>query len=449
MSTCDRFGMKNVFILKNSDKQVYEINKEITEHGFSDFSPKGISSYFTFRYPVKNLTMFLDISRLDAGSTIMDNGSIRTDWCPQISNKPISENDAIDNVKVLLKKAIIRVVGNRQIIGVTLSGGLDSSLLLAMCRELFPDRKIYTYSCGFYGDDEFEYSREVAKLFSDKHREIILGREDFIGPDSIVPALIKQKGAPLHPNETALAYAEIQARKDLCDIVLSGEGADDIFGGYGHNLRMYTTHNGDNDSFFTYIIDHYRYFTQDERQRLLRPEYCEDIENELNVFKERDCPYEKENLMIYFIQRLHTRGLIERGVNALSFSNFPPAFPFIDEELVDYVNMLPFDLKIHCKDKINLKEINKLSYVEISEKYDTTKYLLKKIAESYLPENIVYRQKKGFPVPFNLWFENDVRWNLSMDIFQTTDISFLDGWKKFMVINLDLFIRIFSSYKLE
>ena len=70
------------------------------------------------------------------------------------------------------------------------------------------------------------------------------------------------------------------------------------------------------------------------------------------------------------------------------------------------------------------------------------------MAEEYLPREIIYRKKVGFPVPFELWFQNDKIWDLDEHVFRTKDISNLSGWKKFMVINLDTFIKIFNAYKI-
>lgn len=448
MLTIDRFGLNNAYYSEDNQSKYYtNIRDLISSNGFDDYSPDGLSSFFTFRYPVLNYTMFEGIEKLDLSQCPLKEITCKNSIFRYSSNTNISEKSAVEKILFLTEDSIKKIVGDKNIIAVTLSGGLDSSLILALCRKIYPRRKIYTYSCGFYGEDEFEYSRKVASMFSDKHEEIVLTKDDFLGPSSIARDLIKHKCAPLHPNETALGYAEKYARQDGCDIVLCGEGADDIFGGYSHNLRMYMKHKGDNINFFYNIIENYRYFSNEERQFILNPKYCRNIENDINIFEEDKCPKKIENLMLYFIQRLHTRGLIERGNNALSFNCFEPGFPFISDELVDYVNQLPFEYKIYNKKPITKEDIEHLSYIDISDKYDEAKYILKKIAEKFLPADIVYRTKKGFPVPFEDWFKDDQHWDLDKNIFKTNDISKFSGWKKYMIINLNMFINIFNSYK--
>ena len=150
-------------------------------------------------------------------------------------------------------------------------------------------------------------------------------------------------------------------------------------------------------------------------------------------------------MMFYFIQRVHTVGLITRGANAMRFNGLPLGFPYIDSHLVNYVNALPFDYKVHWKSPEDQRVAQGKSFWDISEENDIPKYILKKLAEQYLPQALVYRSKCGFPVPFDTWLSDADSWPLDMTIFKTTDISWLDGWKKFMVINLNAFIKEFSG----
>ena len=441
------FGEKNYYYI-NDKIGSNDLKKLVLENGFKDFSSEGISSFFYFRYPIKSFTMFNDIKQLDSKCKLESNGEIKYLWKPNFEIKNLDINKNMEEIERLLLESLNKIIGNKKVIGVTLSGGVDSSLIVALIKKCYPDKTLYTYSCGFYGDDEFEYSRKVAKLFSDKHTEIVLGKDDFIGESSIIKSLIKNKMAPLHPNELPLAIIEKKAKLDLCDIVLCGEGADDIFGGYGKNLRFPFSYSGEKERFYKEFLERYVYFSEEEVKKLIKSDYYIGY-NDLveNVFFENECPENLEDKILYFIQRVHTRGLIERGRNALNYNGFTNGFPFIDENLVEYVNHIPFEQKIAWKKEINLEELKNVK--EISEVYDIPKYLLKKIAEKYLPKDIIYRQKKGFPVPFDKWLQNLNEYPLDKNIFKTQDISFLNGWKKYMVINLNYFIEILNRYKIK
>ena len=108
---------------------------------------------------------------------------------------------------------------------------------------------------------------------------------------------------------------------------------------------------------------------------------------------------------------------------------------------------MPFEFKLAWKSEEDRKKAEKLPFRTVSEKYDTPKFIIKKVAERYLPSEIIYRSKKGFPVPFQKWLGELKEWDFDMNVFTSKDISNFNGWKKFMLINLDAFVKIFSPYK--
>ncbi len=451
-SDTDCFGLNQLYFDTVTQEWFNNLQDKIEQDGFCDYSGAGLSSFLGFRYPVLNHSMFDDITRLDSGESFIKNATsydIKTAWKPVFGEGgQIPFGQAKKKVEDLLLQSIARLIENKKRIGVTLSGGLDSSLIAAMVKQNFPDKEVYTYTCGFYGDDEFEYARIVAGLYSDKHTEFVLYEDDFLGNTSILPDLIRQKCAPLHPNELGLAVAESKAKEDACEIVLCGEGADDIFGGYGQILRMYLNYSGEIKNFPDFFFQRYLYFSVDEIQSILKEKYfVNPVGIGRKIFEEDELPENIQNQVFYFIQRIHTRGLVERGLNALKYNGFGQGFVFADPQLVDYVNALPFNYKIKWKEGVDEKTVQGLNYKEISEQYDIPKYMLKVIAESYLPGTIIYRKKKGFPVPFEKWLSgmNDYPFNKS--VFHDFDLSAFSGLKKFMLVNLNTFIELFSKYK--
>jgi len=416
----------------------------VSKSGFRKVNPEGIASYFTFRYPIGDLTMFAGYKKIPFGHELKK-GKLIKNWYPEFKEKKIGFKIACEKVEKLLINSIKKITKGKKV-AFMVSGGIDSSLIVAIYRKLYPRQKIFTYSAGFYGDDEFEYSRLLAKKLGSIHKEKVLDKEDYVGKKSLLRPLIKRKGEPLHPNEIALANMERMAKKDKCEVVLCGEGADDIFGGYGQNLRMYLNYKKDKP-FFKFFLNNYRYFTLEDRKKVVKDEYLVDDFRLLNRFLDKkEIPKDIRNKVFYFTQKIHTPGLIIRGKNAIRFNNLEPGFPFIDLELVNFVNSLPFDFKVHWKSRKHEKESKNMNFRKISEKMDIPKYILKKIAEKYLPHKIIYRPKYGFPVPFEKWFSDLKEWPLSQEVFKTTDFGEFNGWKKFMLINLNVFIEEFAPF---
>ncbi|MDD2665862.1 MAG: asparagine synthase-related protein [Methanocellales archaeon] len=160
--------------------------------------------------------MFEDYKKIPCCAELKD-GKIQYYWYPKLENDDIAFDRALKRVEELLIKSIEGITSDKKI-AIPLSGDIDSSLILAICRKLYPDKKIYTYSTGFYGEDEFEYSRLVAKKNNSIHKEKVLYKEDFIGENSLLKPLIEQKCEPLHPNKIALANIYIKWRK-VTDVI--------------------------------------------------------------------------------------------------------------------------------------------------------------------------------------------------------------------------------------
>jgi len=438
-----KFGLHTEYIKHDSDKPVEKLQLLIKSEHNIELSPEGITSFMTFRYPIGKQTMFKNIYRVPFGYEF-ENGSYKKTWTPKFSTQNIDMKIAIERIEERLFEKIESETKKKEI-GIVLSGGLDSSLVVALARKLYPMKKIRTYTVGFVGDNEFEYAKLIADLFNTDHNEIELGIDDYLGEKSIIKELIDHKCEPLHPNELALAYAEKKASEDGCEVVLCGEGADDIFGGYGRNLRMYLNFKGSSiEDFLEFFLDNYRYFTLEERKQFIKQEYLvDDLKLSLGELTLEDFPVRLEDAALYITQRLHTPGLITRGLNAITYNGLEGCFPFLDDKLVELVNSLPFEYKVCWKDEESRINAKGLNFREISENYDIPKYILKKTAEKYLPEEIIYRKKYGFPVPFESWMKGINSWDLSRKVFVTNDISSLSGWKKFMLINLDLFVKEF------
>lgn len=422
-----------------------DISSFISQYGFDDYSPEGITSYLTFRYPIGDVTMFEGYKKLPFGHAL-EKGEEVAFWHPRFNGCADSFDEAVEKVNNLLKKAIDKLVVGKNKVAVTISGGIDSSLIVAMLRNHYCDMDIYTYSAGFCGDDEFEYARLVAKENNTIHKEKVLGVEDYIGNKSMLSSLIKFKGTPLHPNELALAELEKMAKEDGCDIVLCGEGSDDIFGGYGQNFRMYLNYDH-RQSFFKFFLDNYRYFTLSDREIISKKYLLDDFELMMKYINPAELDDDIKNWAFYFIQKIHTPGLITRGVNAMRYNGLPLGFPYINDELGEYVNSLPFEYKVAWKSETDRNRAHGDYFRDVSEKYDIPKYVLKKVAEKYLNRKIIYRPKKGFPVPFEKWLGDLRRWDFDSDIFISNDISKYNGWKKFMLINLDTFVKVFAGSK--
>src|SRR5690606_15349848 len=147
----------------------------------------------------------------------------------------IDDETAIARTREGLRRAVSQRMISDVPFGSYLSGGVDSSLVVAMMAQE-KQSLIKTYSIGFdeQGYNEFEYARLVAQRYHTEHKEIVLSADDYF---ELMPKLIGYKDAPLGvPNEVPLWQMSQFLKQDIT-VVLSGEGADELFGGYGRIFR--------------------------------------------------------------------------------------------------------------------------------------------------------------------------------------------------------------------
>ena len=196
--------------------------------------------------------------------------------------------------------------------------------------------------------------------------------------------------------------------KEKITVVLSGEGADELMGGYGRIFQSpfdYTNSKSDL-SFYDYLIKDYEYVPRTMRDSLLntpvnyRKEFDDKIKTEFSLRSN------EENVFKFFHQ-YHVKGLLQRVDMTTMQTSVEARVPFLDHKLIEFVySKIPYDLKLKWKGESEKEEASKLSSKEYSETLDTPKYLLRKLAYKYLPKEIVDRKKVGFPVPLTEWFDN-------------------------------------------
>jgi len=262
------FGLKSWFY--NQKEINPSLSDLVHEKGFNSFSPKGISSYLTFRYPIGDLTMFENVKRVPAGYGY-NLEKLNRYWNPFFAEKVPIDSIPQTTIEQMLIANIKRYAHEK--IGFVISGGIDSSLLVALYRKLFPKKEIRTYVAGFESSNEFNYAQIVANEYETNHTEVVLTKDSF-SPYNKLGSLVSFKGEPVHPNELPLAIVEEYAKYDGCTAVMCGEGADDIFGGYSHILSMYLNYPSmPYEEFMKEFLFHYRYFSLKDREKIINPDY--------------------------------------------------------------------------------------------------------------------------------------------------------------------------------
>lgn len=410
----DRLGIKPLFYFNNGEKLVFSSEiKGILSSGLvkAKFNASAIDEYLGNRYVREPFTFFENIYQLNSGCYIEINESLESkehkywDFPDKFNTDKYYDEE---NLASLFEQELIKSIKYRLIsdvpVGTYLSGGVDSSLITAIVSKNKKE-SLNTFTIGFPEINEFKYSKIIAEKYNTSHQEILMEKKDYLDNQE---RLIGYKDAPLAvPNEIPLAVMSTKL-KEKVTVVLSGEGADELMGGYGRIFRKpfdYDNQNS-NQSFYEYFIMDYEYVSREIRDKFISSPKKYRKEFDKKIVKDFSNKSNEENVFRFF-HKYHVKGLLNRVDMTTMQASVEARVPFLDHNLIEFVyNKIPYDLKLKWNSKIAKQEARNLSSNIYSENLDIPKYLLRKISYNYLPNEIIERKKVGFPVPLTEWFHN-------------------------------------------
>ena len=442
----DRRGVKPLYWAKIGNDILFgsEVKSILASPKFKrDANIDALSSYLTFRQSIDYLTFFKGVEKLAPGHYLVyQNDEIKIKKYYELPIKSLTEDLGesyyIDEVERRLEHSVNKRMMSDVPIGAYLSGGLDSSILVAMMAKNTDNVK--TFSIGY---DSEEYNEEkFAKIVSahcgTEHRQIKIGKEDYI--ENWIK-LIKHKSAPLSiPHEVPLYKMSVELKKHIT-VVLSGEGADELFGGYGRvqkspmdwkkikfiknilgsNLTSFLVNNSRSgsvvknlkyNSHLEHFLSVYNWmpveqkldlFSDDVNDQIMNDEKTLSIISDIFTLTKNISSYDR---VLHFFEKIHLDCLLERLDMMSMAASVEARVPFVDDhELVEFVTQIPFKYKMLWKSKLHKLKAIYNSSSNASEVLDINKYILRKVGSKMLPNSIAYRKKLGFPTPLDDWFK--------------------------------------------
>ena len=354
----------------------------------------------------------------------------------EIPKIPSSEKQgrSLDENVILSRKMIRESVQSQLVsdvpVGGFLSGGLDSSIITKEVDSagFYP---FQTYCIGYSeeGYNEWEYAQDVANSFQFNCQKIEI-KSDLYWNDWLF--LIKQKGLPLStPNEVCI-YQICRFIQRSTPVVLSGEGADELFGGYsvahfgahdyGKSSKKVSFDENNKTSleksliklygrsFFLSRVDHFlllnQWFSGKKKQAILRPEIWAEWSNDRSIleyygnhFKDtNNCSVFDAHLQLH--AKVNLESLLSRIDTASMASSIEVRVPFATTKIAEFLFSIPDQQKMNWVDSKAERIGKNCSALEADEKsLFETKRLLRYAYQSSLPKNILFRKKKSFPSP--------------------------------------------------
>lgn len=373
----DHLGIKPLYIYEDTNRFVFssELLPLLRVNGL-DLEPNidGLASYLTYRYCQAPFTLFRYIRRAEAGTyTRIKHGQAST-W--RFWDLPIREaacnltlDDAAAELKRLLRKSVKQQQMSEVPVGLLLSGGLDSSVIAALCVDAGVSLK--SYNIGFPYLNEFKFSEEVADRFGLPHIAVETTPAEIIGRFDRVVAAMDEPIAD--PACFPLHILCDHIKKDIT-VVLSGEGSDEMLGGYPQYMRTLESPPGPIWEKFDQFCDFSWYFVR-RRLPLRRDVPPHKLWQQRQYFAERSM---LNGMLAYDMKTWLPENLMAKADKILMSHSLEGRFPFLSPQIVEFVSCLPESFKISA---------------------DGGKSILRRTFSSVLPQSILTRPKMGFSVP--------------------------------------------------
>ncbi|MBV9956845.1 MAG: asparagine synthase (glutamine-hydrolyzing) [Acidobacteria bacterium] len=438
----DRLGVKPLYYVHDADGSLYFASeiKALLEAGAvkAEINFGALPDYFANRGTSGDETLFRGVRRLMPGHTLLWRDGeleIRQYW--DVHFTPVepderrhlrSDAEVIDEWRELFREAVrLRLMADVPL-GMFLSGGIDSSAIAAMMSGMVSE-PIKTFSVGFVEREanELSYARMVSEAFRTEHHEITISPQQFFGA---LPRLIWHEDEPLAFDSSVPLYFVSKLAQQHVKVVLTGEGSDELLGGYARYLktlvnlslgrnyealtpsslrglvqkqigylplpvrkklsRTFLSLPSDIESLY---FDNFAVYSRAAQAELLTDEAKEAI-GELNpyaILQQYLAQTDAQNVLdklLYADTKTYLHELLMKQDQMSMAASIESRVPFLDHKLVEFTARLPQRFKIRGK---------------------RTKWILREAMRGILPDEILTRRKMGFPVPMGRWLREEFR----------------------------------------
>ncbi|PER95552.1 asparagine synthase (glutamine-hydrolyzing) [Bacillus cereus] len=418
----DHFGIKPLYIAQQNDITFFASEKKSILHVMQDkgVNPTALQHYFTYQYGPEPETLTNDINKIEPGhyfiKEIEKELEVYRYWKPYFNASDIKKEEHIRAIRDVLYDSVKVHMRSDVPVGAFLSGGIDSSIIASIAKEINPN--LLTFSVGFEhrGFSEIDVAKETAEKLGVKNYSVLVTPQEFMNE---FPKIMWHMDDPLaDPAAVPLYFVAKEARKHVT-VVLSGEGSDELFGGYNiyrepNSLKMFSyiptsgktvlkalsgalKEGFKGKSFLergcTPIEERYygnaKIFREEEKIKLIKS-YNESV-NYKDVTKplyNEIKDYDDVSKMQYIDMYTWLRGDILLKADKMSTAHsLELRVPFLDKEVFDVASKIPTELKIANR---------------------TTKAILREAVRCIVPDHVLDRKKLGFPVPIRHWLKDEM-----------------------------------------
>ena len=427
----DHFGIKPIYYAQMNGTFMFgsEIKSLMQHPSFEkELNEDILKTYLSFSFTPTTETFFKNVYRLDAAHSLTyKNGKIKIEryYKKEFKEKDMSFDEAVTDIETIMKDSVDRHLLSDVEVGSFLSSGVDSSYIVALAR---PD-KTYTVGYDVPRYNEIHYAKDLTEKLNIKNTSKVITKEEYM---KVIPKIMYHLDEPSSdPAAIALYFVAKLASKDV-KVVLSGEGADEFFGGYNtyRNEVDYQFYNkipfcirhaiasvckllpevrGINflvrrgEKLEDSYIGVNKVFSEKEASKVLLKDYP--ISNK-DVTKSTYDEYKDDSNLVKMqaidLDFWLVKDILLKADRMTMASSLEGRVPFIDKEVFKVASSLPLDYKV-------TKE--------------NTKVALREAAKKVIPTEAYKKKKLGFPVPIRDWMREDDVYNEIKTTFESDNAS--------------------------
>ena len=451
----DRLGQKPLYYGFIEGQFIFSSEaKSILKHPAvsKELDIESLNEYLTFEYVPAPKSIYKRINKLPAAHIMIvtkDKIFSENYWSPKLGGlSNIDESEAVDKVFDLLQDSVKRHMISDVPLGIFLSGGIDSSAIAALASRQVKDLKTFSISFKEKSFDESRYSKLVVDYIGSEHYDISFCERDCL---DTIPKIYSFLDEPFADASVLPTYLLSKFTREHVTVALGGDGGDELFAGYPTHLAHRFADNfylhlpsflrkyfiepvamrlpvSLGNFSFDFIVKKFisgvnyppevrhrlwmgafsaeqksRLFTSSIKLYLDNDKGCGCVQSSQDKAKDSEAKGSQQNIM-FLDMLLYLQDDILTKVDRCSMANsLETRSPFLDNNLVEFVNGLDFNLK--------LKSFN-------------SKFILKKalLTKKMLPPEIIGRWKKGFGIPVAKWIHNELKTTI-LDVLSEESIK--------------------------
>jgi asparagine synthase (glutamine-hydrolysing) len=421
----DRAGEKPLFYARVSGEVLFASELQcLLEHPevSRELDPIAIAEYLKLGWIPEPRTPFAAVSRVPAGTFMRfhQSGDVETVryWDPAaFPLVPRDPEDAVTELRRLIEEAVTKQVMSDVPVGVFISGGLDSSILATLASRAIGVDKVHTFSAQF-AESSYDESGDAAILARQMRTKHVPVRTDEATLLEALRNVTARVAEPLADPAILPTFLLARTAREHVKVILSGEGADELFGGYptylGHKVAprydalpsflrgairkgVLALPSSGKKVTIEYLLK--RFVRDAERPWIERhlAWFGTGLSSQVYATAPREMPELPDagphNDPLAGAMLLDYRGYLRDNLlvkvdRATMLSSVEARAPFLDRDVTAFALSLPTDLRVRGF---------------------TTKWVLKKAAEAWLPRDVIYRRKRGLSVPIANWINTGLR----------------------------------------